>query len=409
MALDVREERGTALEKQEFDWRDIVRVPYSKLDDDAFTRVRVILMNGIEADALRFKHIAARMNRNLRVPLARIRRVEHFQQTMVNWLNPPDQSAIETTIGFEQVAIEVTANVARNEPDEYMRKIYDFGLLEDFDHLYRYSALYDRLEGKDANTIIQSYSDILPGRPTSMEHRAPEDDVREPYDRKKAHILTKIHAATITAAEYQTHDYYMTIGPTFSDPIARQLYAEIAAIEEQHVTQYGSLNDPDETWLEKWLIHELAEVWNYWSCYQSEGNARIKEIWERFLSYELGHLHFVMNLFEQIEKRDPAEIVPKSLPKPIKFESQRDYVREVLREQVNLRANGVEIVPLEEESKASILARKRLNSKGSPSEIVAAGWVWSPGGEIAARSVSANGQGNGHGKKTRGGREEVRR
>lgn len=207
MALDVREERGTALEKQEFDWRDIVRVPYSKLDDDAFTRVRVILMNGIEADALRFKHIAARMNRDLRIPLARIRRVEHFQQTMVNWLNPPDQSAIETTLGFEQVAIEVTANVARNEPDEYMRQIYDFGLLEDFDHLYRYSALYDRLEGKDANTIVQSYSDILPGRPTSVEHRAPEDDVRSPYDRKKAHVLTKIHAATITAAEYQTHDY----------------------------------------------------------------------------------------------------------------------------------------------------------------------------------------------------------
>jgi len=34
--------------------------------------------------------------------------------------------------------------------------------------------------------------------------------------------------------EHQTHDYYMTIGPMFSDPIARQLYAEIASIVQQN-------------------------------------------------------------------------------------------------------------------------------------------------------------------------------
>lgn len=409
MALDILKERGTPLEKQQFDWRDIVRIPYSKLDDDAFTRVRVILMNGIESNALRFGHAIARMNKELRLPLARIRRVEHFQQTTVNWLNPPDQNALETTIGFEQVAIEVTANVARNEPDAYLRQVYDFGLLEDFDHMYRYSALYDRLEGKDANTLLQSYTDILPGRPTSEEHRAPEDDLREHYDRKKANVLSKIHALTITAAEHQTHDYYMNVGPTFSDPIARMLYAEIAAIEEQHVTQYECLLDPTESILEKWVLHELTEVWNYWSCYQAEGNARVKEIWERFLSYELGHLHLAMRTFEQMEKRDAAELVPASLPKPIKFESQRDYVREVLEEQVHLRANGTRIVEPEDESQASIAARERLNRAGSPSEIVAAGWIWSPGGEVNARtSEGAGAIGDGK-KKARMAREEARR
>ena len=58
----------------------------------------------------------------------------------------------------------------------------------------------------------------------------------------------------------------MNVGPMFADPVARQLYAEIASIEEQHVTQYESLIDPDETWLEKWLLHEATEVYNYWSC-----------------------------------------------------------------------------------------------------------------------------------------------
>ena len=158
MALDILEERGVPLEQQTFDWRDIVRTPISKLNDDAFTRVRVVLMNGIEQEANRFQHSIARVSGALRLPLARIRRVEHHRQTLINWLLPPDQSPLETTIAYEQVAIEVTASVAEHEPDPYMKQVYHFGMLEDFDHLYRYSALLDRVEGKDANNILQCYT-----------------------------------------------------------------------------------------------------------------------------------------------------------------------------------------------------------------------------------------------------------
>src|SRR6185369_8517688 len=108
-----------------------------------------------------------------------------------------------------------------------------------------------------------------------------------------------LHAYTIMAGEHQTHDYYMHYGPTFADPVARQLYGEIASIEEQHVTQYESLCDPRETWLEKWLLHEAVEVYNYWSCVESEPNSRVKAIWERLLDYELGHLRVVAELFQK--------------------------------------------------------------------------------------------------------------
>jgi hypothetical protein len=60
----------------------------------------------------------------------------------------------------------------------------------------------------------------------------------------------------------------------------------------QHVTQYESIIDTTETWLEKWLLHEANEVYNYYSCVEYEQNSRIKQIWERFLDYELGHLRF---------------------------------------------------------------------------------------------------------------------
>ncbi|WP_396614842.1 hypothetical protein ACHZ97_10020 [Lysobacter soli] len=382
MALDLSDIKGCPLDRQRFTWRDLVQQPISKLDDDAFTRVRIILLNGLELEALRFQHSAARMNRDLQVPLAKVRRVEHHQATCINWLIGADHSPLETTIAYEQVAIEVTAAVAQREPDPYLAQTYRYGLLEDFDHMYRYSAMLDRLEGKDANNILQCYTDILPGRPTIVEHRAPEDDLRTPFDKNTADPLSKLHALTIMSAEQQTHNYYMNIGPLFTDPVARLLYAEIASIEEQHVTQYESIIDPTQTWLEQWVMHEAMEVYNYYGAVQQESNPRIKAIWERFLDYELGHLKFVTELFKQHERRDIAEILPDRLPDPIPFDSQRDFVRETLLAEVDMRAIGPDYMPDGEESEETIRYRTHMNSEGSPTEAVAEGYRYNPGTEL---------------------------
>jgi hypothetical protein len=252
--------------------------------------------------------------------------------------------------------------------------------------MYRYSALMDRVEGRDANNLLQSYTDILPGRPTSLEHRHPCDDLRTPYDRTKADFVSKLNAMTITAGEHQTHDYYMTVGPTFTDPLARQLYAEIASIEEQHVTQYESLCDPTETWFEKWLLHEANEVYNYWSCVESEENVRIRAIWERMLEYELGHLQFAAELFKRHQKRDPAEVIPEQLPEPIQYVSHREFVRGVLEEEVEFSAKGSEIIESRsEESEETREYRKRMNAEGSPSDTISADYVWRPGTELIAQ------------------------
>src|SRR6202008_2411156 len=128
------------------------------------------------------------------------------------------------------------------------------------------------------------------GRPTVVEHRDPADDLRDHYDRRTAQPLSKLNAGVLMAAEHITNDYYMTVGPQFADPLARQLYAEIASIEEQHVTQYESIIDPTQSWLEQWVMHEANEVYLYYGFVQSESNPRVRALWERFLDYELGHL-----------------------------------------------------------------------------------------------------------------------
>ena len=41
-------------------------------------------------------------------------------------------------------------------------------------------------------------------------------------------------------------------------------------VEEQHVSQYGSLMDVHQGWLEGLLMHQYTECYLYWSCVQTE-------------------------------------------------------------------------------------------------------------------------------------------
>src|SRR5690606_25931353 len=107
------------------------------------------------------------------------------------------------------------------------------------------------------------------------------------------------------------------------------------------------------------------------------------KIWERFLEYELGHLQHVARLFEQHERRDASEIVPEKLPKAIQYVSHRDFVRETLEKETRLSAVGADFVARDRESKLTRAYRDHMNSEGSPSDIVAADYVWQPGTELA--------------------------
>lgn len=90
-------------------------------------------------------------------------------------------------------------------------------------------------------------------------------------------------------------------------------------------------------------------------------------------------------LFERYEQRDAAEVLDAKLPAPIAYESHRDFVRSVLRAEVDLRALGPDFVPSAQEPADGPSARYRtqLNSEGSPTNTVAAGYVWTPGTELS--------------------------
>ncbi len=350
MAFNPLEEKGIPIDRQFRNWQELNVKPYDKREVHPYTRTRIIALNGIEVESVLFSHQFARHCDDIEVKraLALIRRVEQQQQKAVNWLIPGDESTLEVTLGYEQVAVDLTAWVAQSEPDPYLKQAFDFGLLEDFDHLYRYANLADLLKLPRAEEVTGSFTEITMGRPTVVEHRHPFDDVRNFADRKKADPLSLLHVMTVMAAEQQTMNYYMTIGNRFQEPVARGLYLEIGQIEEQHVTHYESLMDPRATWWEMLVLHEYNECYNYFAAMSDEVDRRIKQVWETHLAMEIEHLRLACEAMKQYARKDPREFLPKALPPPIKFESNKDYLRQVLATQVDLTADGPEFVPLAE-------------------------------------------------------------
>ncbi|MGD6851841.1 MAG: hypothetical protein ACQCN6_07270 [Candidatus Bathyarchaeia archaeon] len=367
--------QGRPIEDQFMNWNTLIKAPYDKDRGDAYTRTRVILMNGIENNSVITSHAMARMidNNEIKRKLANIRRVDSQHQMTVDWLNPPNQNILETTIGYEQVAVDLTANLAKNEPDDYFRQVLDYALLEDFDHLYRYSMLMALLEKKDAESIVQGKTEIKPGRPTSQEHRHPDDEMRKHFSKNDVHVKSWMNYFTIVSGEQQTMLYYRAHGGMLNNDLARKLYAEIAEIEEQHVSQYEAVGDPNASHLEQMTLLQLNEAYNYYSCMQTEPNERIRSIWSTFLADEIEHFNICNDLLVKYEKKDIRDVIKDDRVEPlIVFEPNKEYVNKVLESQVNLRPYNMEFVP---EAKLpsdwkSFGYQNKVNAGGAPSEIV---------------------------------------
>jgi len=124
-------------------WKMMYPKPYNKKTVDPFTKTRVILMNGTEFESTWFLHQFARNcpDPELKRTIALVRNQEQQQQKRIAALKPLDENFLETTIAYEQLAIELTAILAQGETNKSNKAALDLALLEDFDHLYRFANL----------------------------------------------------------------------------------------------------------------------------------------------------------------------------------------------------------------------------------------------------------------------------
>lgn len=323
---------------------------YDKNETSPYTKTRIILACGAEYEANWHSHQMLRHtdDLDLKRKISLVRFLEKQQQQYLAQLKPADESILETTIAYEQLAVDLTAGMAKREKNFNVKKALDFALLEDFDHLYRYADLLDADYGIHAEKLVGKYTEIMPGRPTVAHHRHPYDNVKDCISAKKNSIQTVLNTMIITAAEQQTMNFYMNVGAHYKTEGGKRLYEEICLVEEEHVTQYGSLIDPNCDPFECTLMHEYVECYVYWSNYMTETDERMKKIWEYQFENELSHLHAAVGLLKKYDKKDYTDVIPKpEFPEPLELKENVDYVRSILGSTVQYTGKLADYRPID--------------------------------------------------------------
>lgn len=342
MTFNPFEEKPKKLESCLMSFKELSGKPYNKLESSPYTRVRCILMNGTEYESVWFGHQFHRhaSDNDLRRTIALIRRNEQQQQKLISSLKPIDENLLETTIGYEQLAVDLTAFLAQKVSDKNIKNALDFALLEDFDHLYRYANMLESDMNVKAEDYVGDYTEIMPARPTLAHHRHPYDSVKNPISNKTATPFDKCAVNIITAAEQQTMNYYMNLGAFYKNQKGRELYTEIAMVEEQHVTHYGSLIDPTASWFEMCLMHEYIECYLYYSMLNDESDKNVKMVWEKLLEQEISHLHTAVKNLKKYEKKEWQEVIPDgNFPELITLKSNINYIRNIIKDTIENTAN----------------------------------------------------------------------
>ncbi|MCA1645119.1 MAG: hypothetical protein LC797_06500, partial [Chloroflexi bacterium] len=228
-----------------------------------------------------------------------------------------------------------------------------------------------------------------------VHHNDPEMRLLRHYEKNRAHPLSKLHIWTLLSGEQQTRNYYKEHGPEFTDRRARELYAEISEVEEEHVSYYESLIDPSETLLERQVLHKLMSVYNYFHCVEQEVDARLKQIWDEFLHMELGQLQAWGQIFRRYEGIEPEIVFGQQMTVEFKFQENKEYVRGVLEQQRDVREIGDRWVQKDDLPKdwPSFRYRNIVNADGNPSEDIVReqadrhdGQVEHPGDELLSRA-----------------------
>ena len=98
-------------------WKQLYPKPYNKYEVDPYTKTRIILMNGTEFEANWFSHQFQRhvCDTDLRRELALTREIEKQQQLKIALLKPCNETALEHTIGYEQLAVDCLRTRLHNE------------------------------------------------------------------------------------------------------------------------------------------------------------------------------------------------------------------------------------------------------------------------------------------------------
>ena len=119
-------------------------------------------------------------------------------------------------------------------------------------------------------------------------------------------------------------------------------------------------------------MHEYNECYLYHSFMEKEIDPAAKKVWEMHLSMELEHLKMASDMLKKYDRKNAEDLLPAAFPKPIVFQSNVDYIRTVLKNQVDLTALETDFMPKSELKKDAryLKFQSVVNSGGVPSDQV---------------------------------------
>ncbi|MCE0447135.1 hypothetical protein LT493_30285 [Streptomyces tricolor] len=253
---------------------------------------------------------------------------------------PGVSSVLETTIAYEQVAVDLTAWVARMEPDPYLKQAYEFGVLEDFDHLYRYANLYEMIEHRKAESIVDNLTEVMPGRPALPPPRSGRQRPRP--------VRQGRDEPAVQAARADDH-----VGGTADDELLHKHRPHLHGADRPPAlpgdrAHRGGARHPlrGPSWTRarpggsSWSTTRYNECYLYYSFMEQETDPKVKAIWELHLNMELEHLHTACELMRRHDGREPQEVLAPELPNVLTFEPNKQYLRELLDTQMDLTTLG---------------------------------------------------------------------
>lgn len=305
---------------------------YVKHETEPYTKARVtFLLAAInETCALLREMCKTEQNTELLRELYGLLDAEHRKAIKLSLLLPSDESVAERAVVHEQLAVDLTSALAEHEQNGIVKSALEHTLIDDADHLYRFSNLIDITEGISAQTLVGSLTEIMPGRHTAAQPHAIQN-IKTQTQMGDCDLQTQLTVMIAATIKRHSADFYTTACSLAEDKLSRLLFAEIARIELLHAVIYDSMLPTEESALKRLLLQKYCECYCVFSCCTSETDPRLRSVFDELLKTCTVQFRKAAELCERYENTQCENIIKDGeFPPSIILHSNTEYVRSIL-------------------------------------------------------------------------------
>ena len=240
------------------------------------------------------------------------------------WLssrNEPENLALF----YALLTLELSASLAQRMGEGSVRKVLDFFIPEYLDELYRVANLMALHGAESAQSLLNGYAEIMPGRPLIACHRHPYDCVSLPVSSPS--VWESLALLMLSAVEKEKFQLYLRLSSAANDELSSSFFGELSLLSQQHRASLCSLF-PAQAPLDVLLLCQYAECYLYDSCAQLCPNRDLAAYASEERDHELSHLRKISalrNRSQQDNKPLPA------FPPPLSLGPNKGYVRDTLQ------------------------------------------------------------------------------